>query len=184
MTNKLDISNWATHSIQFFWHMRTCTHTIPIQWHTPQTQTQTHTHTHTHVTHTFFILYLHKSGPSRHMQSHKEQQSSSTCCQCGKIISRADNLAKHLRHCTGHRPPPPQLPQQQQQQHASAQQPSKLSIHHQYTSMQRYNINMQETQHLDHRSTALHLLIWTITQFHTKHHAYKFQVAITIVCRR
>ena len=44
---------------------------------------------------------------------------------------------------------------------------------------------MQETQHLDHLSTPppppLHLLP-TITQFHTKHHAYKFQVVITIVC--
>ena len=49
--------------------------------------------------------------------------------------------------------------------------------------MERYSINMQETQQLDHLSTALHLLP-TMTQFYTKHHAYKFQVAITIVCHK
>ena len=32
--------------------------------------------------------------------------------------------------------------------------------------MKRYNINMQETQHLDHLSTALHLLLPTMTQEH------------------
>ena len=48
-------------------------------------------------------------------------------------------------------------------------------------AVERYNINMQETQHLVHLSTALHLLLLTMTQFHTKHRAYKFQVAITIV---
>ena len=40
---------------------------------------------------------------------------------------------------------------------------------------------MQETQHLAHMSTALYLVLPTMTQSHTKHHAYKFQVAITIV---
>ena len=39
-------------------------------------------------------------------------------------------------------------------------------------------------QHLDQLSTALHLLLLTMTQFHIKHHAYKFQVAITIVCHK
>ena len=42
---------------------------------------------------------------------------------------------------------------------------------------------MQETHHLDLLSTALHLLP-TMTQFHAKHYAYKFQVAITIVCHK
>ena len=50
--------------------------------------------------------------------------------------------------------------------------------------MERYNINMQETQHLDHLSTALHLLQSTMKTFHTKHNAYKFQIAITIVCHK
>ena len=135
-------------------------------------------------------LYLHMSGMSRHMKSHQKQQPSSTCGQCGKIFSRSDNLAKHLRHCTGHSPPPQQPPQQQQQQqhqHASTQPPPELSVHHQYTSMggalERYSINMLGTQHLTHYSTVLHLLP-TMTQFHIKHHAYKFQVAITIVCHK
>ena len=102
--------------------------------------------------------------------------------QCGKIFSHPDNLMKHLQHCTGYRP---QLPQQQQK-HTTAASP-KLCVYHQYTSMggtvERYNINMQETLHLDHLLTALHLLP-TMTQFRTKHHAYKFQVAITIVCHK
>ena len=41
---------------------------------------------------------------------------------------------------------------------------------------------MQETQHLDHLSTALHLLIPSMKTHQDKHHAYKFQVVITIVC--
>ena len=47
-----------------------------------------------------------------------------------------------------------------------------------------YNINMPETQHLDHLSTALHILLPTMKTFHTKHRAYKFQVAIMIVCNK
>ena len=47
--------------------------------------------------------------------------------------------------------------------------------------MERYNIDMQETQHLDHLSTALHLLRPPMKTFQDKHRAYKFQVAITIV---
>ena len=127
-------------------------------------------------------LYLHKSGLNRHMQSHQQQQPS-TCVQCGKTFNRADNLTKHLRHCTGHiQPPPPQ------QQIAAPPPPQRFTIHHHYSSMRgdvvRYNINIQETQHLVHLSTALHLLLPTMTQFHTKHRAYKFQVAITIVCHK
>ena len=68
------------------------------------------------------------------------------------MFSRLDN---HLRHCTGHRPPPP--PPQQQQQHTTAP-PPMFTINHQYTSMggavERNNINMQVTQHLDQLSTA------------------------------
>ena len=74
-------------------------------------------------------------------ESQQGQQQSSTCGQCGKISSRSGNLVKHLRHCSVHRPSPPQLPRQKQQQQ-------------QYTSMggavERYSINMQEAQHLDH----------------------------------
>ena len=44
------------------------------------------------------------------------------------------------------------------------------------------DIDMQETQHLDHLSPALHLLLPTMKTYHDKHHAYKFQVAISIVC--
>ena len=47
--------------------------------------------------------------------------------------------------------------------------------------MQRYNIDMRETQHLDHLSTALHLLRPPMKTFRVKHRAYNFQVAITIV---
>ena len=108
-------------------------------------------------------LYLHKSGLSRHVKSHQQQQLS-TCGQCGKTFNRADNLAKHLKHCTGHNQPPPQ---QQQQTAAPPPPPPKFTIDHQYSSMgvamERYNINMQETQHLVHLSTALHLLP-TMTQ--------------------
>ena len=49
--------------------------------------------------------------------------------------------------------------------------------------MKRYNIDMQETQHLGHLSPALHLLP-TMKSFQDKHRAYKFQVAITIVCQK
>ena len=88
-------------------------------------------------------------------------------------------------HCTGHKRLPPPPPQQQR---TAAPPPPKFTICHQYSSMwgavERYNINMQETQHLAHLSTALHNLLPTMTQFHTKHHAYKFQVAITVVCHK
>ena len=50
-------------------------------------------------------------------------------------------------------------------------------------AVKRYNIDMQETQHLDHISTALHLLP-TMKTYQDKHHAYKFQVSITIVCHK
>ena len=46
------------------------------------------------------------------------------------------------------------------------------------------NIDMQETQHLDHLSPALHLLLPTMKIFQDKHRAYKFQVSITIVCHK
>ena len=46
---------------------------------------------------------------------------------------------------------------------------------------ERYNIDMQERQHLDHLPTALHLLRPPMKTFIVKHRAYKFQVAITIV---
>ena len=48
--------------------------------------------------------------------------------------------------------------------------------------MERYNIDMQETQHLDHLSTALHLRRPPMETFLVKHRAYRFQVAITNVC--
>ena len=58
---------------------------------------------------------------------------------------------------TGHRPPPPQLPQQ----HTTAPPPT-FTLNHQYMSMggvvDRYNIDMQKTQHLNHLPTALRLL--------------------------
>ena len=57
------------------------------------------------------------------------------------------------------------------------------TISNRYTSMggavKRYNIDMQETQHHDHLSTALHLP--PMKTFQDKHRAYKFQVVITIV---
>ena len=113
-------------------------------------------------------LYLHKTGLSRHMKSHQQQQPASTCGQCGKTFSRQDNLVKHLRHCTA-------PPQQRQQQHTTT--PRKFTINHQYTSMgsdvERYSINMQETQHLHHLSTALHLLLPSMKTFRTEHHTYK-----------
>ena len=86
-----------------------------------QTNTHTHSHTHTHTrahTHTCNThiilyslgkmpnctvcgrLYLHKSVQSCHIQSHQEQQPSSTCGQCGKIFSRSGNLAKHWPQTT------------------------------------------------------------------------------------
>ena len=49
--------------------------------------------------------------------------------------------------------------------------------------MKRFNIDMQETQHLDHLSPGLHLLLPTMKNFQTKH-AYKFQIAITSVCHK
>ena len=50
--------------------------------------------------------------------------------------------------------------------------------------VERYNIDMQETRHLEHLSTALHLLCPPMKTFQDKHRAYKFQVAITIVCHK
>ena len=50
--------------------------------------------------------------------------------------------------------------------------------------MKRFNIDMQQTQHLGHLSSALHTLLPTMKTLQTKHHAYKFQVAITIVCHK
>ena len=129
-------------------------------------------------------IYLHKSGLSRHMRMHKEEQPVSTCDRCGKVFDRKDNIRNHLQHCTDHRPP--QLPQQPQQ-HTTAP-PATFTISHHYTSMggavKRFNIDMQETQHLDHLSPALHLLLPSMKTFQIKHHAYKFQVAITIVCHK
>ena len=83
-----------------------------------------------------------------------------TCDQCWKKFNRKDNLLKHLRHCTGHRHPPPPPPPPQQQQHADEQPPPPptFTISHRYRSMggavKRYNIDMQETQHLDHPFTS------------------------------
>ena len=130
-------------------------------------------------------LYLHQRSLTCHMQMHNQNQPASTCDQCGKTFNRKDNMLKHLQHCTGHRPPP-QLPQQQHQQHTTISSPPTFTISHRYTSMggavKRYNIDMQETQHLGHLSTALHLLLPTMKTFQVKHHAYKFRDAITIVC--
>ena len=92
-------------------------------------------------------------------------------------------MLKHLQHCIGHRPQ--QLPQQQQ--HKPVPSPT-FTISHQYSSLggavKRYNIDMQETQHLNHLSPTLRLPLPTMKTFRTKHHAYKFQVAITIVCHK
>ena len=130
-------------------------------------------------------LDLHKSGLSHHMQSH-QQQHPSTCGLCGKTFNHADNLTKHLKYCTGHRQSPP-LPPQQQQKAATTPLP-RFTIHHQYSSMggavESYNINMQETQHLVHLSTAPQCPPTYMTEFHTKHRAYKLQVPITIVCHK
>ena len=113
-------------------------------------------------------------------------QPASTCGQCRKSFNRQDNLLKHLQHCTGHRPPPP--PQLPQQQHITTPPPTTFTVSHRYTPMggdvKRYNIDMQETQHLYHLSPALHLLLPTMKTFQDKHHAYTFQVAITIVCHK
>ena len=50
--------------------------------------------------------------------------------------------------------------------------------------MERYEIDMQETQLLDYLSNAIHLLRPTMMKFQHKHQAYKFQVVITIVCHK
>ena len=125
-------------------------------------------------------LYLHQRNLTRHMKMHNQNQPASTCGQCGKVFNRKDNMLKHPQHCTGHRPPP-------QQQHTAAAPPT-FTVNHRYTSMgvavRRYSIDMLETQHLDHISPALHLLLPTMRIFQVKHHAYKFQVAITIVCHK
>ena len=95
-------------------------------------------------------------------------------------------MPKHLQHCTDHRPPPQQQQhEQQQQQHTTAPPPPTFTINHRYTSIggsvKRFNIDMQETQHLDHLSPALQLLLPTMKTYQDKHRAYKFQVAITVV---
>ena len=46
------------------------------------------------------------------------------------------------------------------------------------SAVERYTINMQKTQHLNHLSTSLHLFQLTMKTFHTKHNAYKFQKAV------
>ena len=135
-------------------------------------------------------LYLHQRSLTRHMKMHNQSQPASTCGQCGKVCNRKDNILKHLQHCTGHSPPSQQQQQeqQQQQQHTTASPPPPtFTIYHRNTSMggavKRFNIDMQETQNLDHLSPAF-LLLPTMKTFQTKHHAYKFQVAITIVCHK
>ena len=125
-------------------------------------------------------LYLHQRGLTRHIKSHQQQQPSSTCDQCGKMFSRQDNLMKHLRHHCDHLLLLPQLPQQQQQQQHKLHhhQSSPSTINTRQWNVERYNIDMQETQHLDHLSPPPppppHLLP-TMKTVHTKHHAYKFQ---------
>ena len=147
----------------------TCAH-AHIQFLYSDTHHTPHTITHNHYTPTYTNctvcgqLYLHKSGLSRHMQSHQQQQPS-TCGQCGKTFNHVDNLGKHPRHCTGHKQ---QLPPPQQQ--TAAPSSPKFTIHHQYSSMggavECYNIDVQETQHLVQLSTTL---LPTMKQFHTKH---------------
>ena len=99
------------------------------------------------------------------MQMHKEGQSASTCGQCGKVFNREDNMLKHLHHCTGYRPP--QL-HQQPQQHTTASPPPPFTISQRYISMggavKRYNMDMQETQHLDNLSAAILLLLPTTNE--------------------
>ena len=49
-------------------------------------------------------------------------------------------------------------------------------------AVERYEIDMQETQHLDDLSNAIDLLQPTMQKFQNKQQAYILQIAITIVC--
>ena len=137
MTNKLTLFIYIDNKIYelIYIDSKQTSHSIPNQ----ATHIHTHTHTHTHA--------------------HTQNQPASTCGQCGKTFNCKDNMLKHLQHCTGHRPLPPPLPQQQQQQQHTTASPPMFTFSHQYSSMEvaveRYNIDMQETQHLGHLSTAL-----------------------------
>ena len=130
-------------------------------------------------------LYLHERSLNRHTQSHHIQQLF-TFGQCRKSFTRSVNLTKHHGSCTGHR-----VQHQQRPTTTITTTPPpttttpEFSLRQHRTTMgdaERYEIDMQETKHLDHISNAIHFLQPTMQKFQHKHQAYKFQIAITIVC--
>ena len=139
--------------------------------HTYTSYIVTHTHAHMHArmhahscthAHTHILLSTLGKMPN--------------CTVCGQLYLHKNSLSRHM-----------QLHQEQQTSkalHWPQTTTTTTTTTATTTSMggavECYSINMQETQHLNHLLTTLHLLP-TMTQFHTKHHPYKFQVAITSV---
>ena len=121
------------------------------------------------------------------MSSHMNQPPSS-CDQRGRSFSRADNLQKHMRNCTGRGvavAAATTVPAAKKRCTGVA--PERLQFKLQNTrealkgNVQQFTVNIKEAKSLSTLETAVAVFKPVMMDFQQKHSAYKFQIAVSIV---
>ena len=119
--------------------------------------------------------YIYRRNLDRHVRRNHTAHPVFGCDQCERSFARSSNLEKHKRTCTGGQVAAPAT----KKRCISVFPELKLRKTHKSLggAAEQFTVNMKEAKNL----SAMKKAIAVMTKFQKEHHAYKFQIAVSVV---